>query len=32
VTYKLGATKDGRILKEKPEFEDVKASWENPRG
>jgi pyridinium-3,5-bisthiocarboxylic acid mononucleotide nickel chelatase len=30
LTYKLGVTKAGKILKEKPEFEDVKRIWERP--
>ena len=30
VTYKQGATLDGKVLKEKPEFEDVRRLWERP--
>lgn len=28
VTYKIGMTTTGEVLKEKPEFEDVRATWE----
>ncbi len=28
VTYKIGMTTTGEVLKEKPEFEDVRSSWE----
>lgn len=30
VTYKIGRTTDGEILKEKPEYEEIKATWERP--
>lgn len=29
VTYKIGLTTTGEVLKEKPEFEDVRATWES---
>ena len=28
VTYKIGLTTTGEVLKEKPEFEDVRSAWE----
>lgn len=28
LTYKIGMTTTGEVLKEKPEFEDVRSSWE----
>ena len=28
VTYKIGMTTTGEVLKEKPEFEDVRSTWE----
>ncbi len=30
LTYKVGTTKDGTVLKEKPEFEELRRFWENP--
>lgn len=32
LTYKVGLTKDGKVLKEKPEFEEWRRFWENPAG
>jgi hypothetical protein len=31
VTYKIGLTTTGEVLKEKPEFEDVRSTWEADR-
>jgi uncharacterized protein (TIGR00299 family) protein len=31
LTYKVGLAKDGEILKEKPEFEEVRRVWEKPK-
>jgi len=31
LTYKVGLAKDGGILKEKPEFEEVRRVWEKPK-
>jgi uncharacterized protein (TIGR00299 family) protein len=31
LTYKVGTTKDGRVLKEKPEFEELRRIWDSPR-
>jgi hypothetical protein len=28
VTYKIGITTTGEVLKEKPEFEDMRSLWE----
>ncbi len=30
VTYKVGSTTDGTVLKEKAEFEDLRKAWDNP--
>ena len=30
VNYKVGTTRDGRVLKEKPEFEDLRRIWDRP--
>jgi uncharacterized protein (TIGR00299 family) protein len=31
LTYKVGLAKDGGVLKEKPEFEEVRRVWEKPK-
>jgi hypothetical protein len=31
LTYKVGLAKDGGVLKEKPEFEEVRRIWEKPK-
>jgi hypothetical protein len=31
LTYKVGLSKDGGVLKEKPEFEEVRRVWEKPK-
>ena len=31
LTYKVGLAKDGDVLKEKPEFEEVRRIWEKPK-
>jgi uncharacterized protein (DUF111 family) len=30
VTYKVGRTTEGEVLKEKPEFDDLTKSWKKP--
>jgi len=30
LTYKIGMTRDGKVLKEKPEFEERRRLWEQP--
>jgi uncharacterized protein (TIGR00299 family) protein len=32
LAYKVGTTRDGRVLKEKPEFEELRRVWDGPRG
>ena len=31
VNFKVGTTRDGRVVKEKPEFEDLRRIWDRPQ-